>query len=65
MDIILHTGRFHQIRCQMASINHPLYGDTKYGSKNNISNDDFPLEAYSLGFIHPTTKEYLEFQNKQ
>ncbi len=65
IEIILHTGRFHQIRCQMAAINHPLYGDIKYGSKNIIDYNEFPLEAYSLAFIHPTTKQFLEFQNKQ
>ncbi len=65
VEIILHTGRFHQIRCQMSSIGHPIFGDNKYGSKNIINNDDFPLEAYSLSFIHPTTKEYLEFTTKQ
>ena len=65
VEIILHTGRFHQIRCQMSSIGHPIFGDNKYGSKNIINNDDFPLEAYSLSFIHPTTKEFLEFTTKQ
>lgn len=62
LDIILHTGRFHQIRCQLANINHPLYGDRKYGSKNNINPQDFPLDAYYLSFYHPTTKEFLEFE---
>lgn len=62
IDIILHTGRFHQIRCQMANIGHPLYGDTKYGSKISLNNDDFPLVAYSLSFPHPTTKELMEFK---
>ncbi len=62
LDIILHTGRFHQIRCQLANINHPLYGDKKYGSKNNINPQDFPLDAYYLSFYHPTSKEFLEFE---
>ena len=39
VDIILHTGRFHQIRCQMSNIGHPLYGDIKYGSVLSINND--------------------------
>ena len=60
----LKTGRFHQIRCQMSSIGHPLYGDIKYGSKNNINND-MPLEAYYLSFLHPTTKELMEFTSKE
>ena len=65
IEIDLKTGRFHQIRCQMASIGHPLYGDRKYGSKNNIDENDFPLEAYYLSFPHPTTKEILEFKTKE
>jgi len=65
IDINLKTGRFHQIRCQMASIGHPLYGDKKYGSKAVIKEEDFPLEAYSLSFIHPTTKERMEFKSKE
>ena len=65
-DIIvdLKTGRFHQIRCQMSSIGHPLYGDTKYGSKNKVDNN-MPLEAYYLSFYHPTTKEFMEFRCKE
>lgn len=62
VDIILHTGRFHQIRCQFSNINHPLYGDKKYGSKNNVNPLDFPLDSYYLAFFHPTTKELLEFE---
>ena len=65
IEIDLKTGRFHQIRCQMASIGHPLYGDRKYGSKNNIDENNFPLEAYYLSFPHPTTKEILEFKTKE
>ena len=67
IEIDLKTGRFHQIRCQMASIGHPLYGDRKYGSKNNnlVDENDFPLEAYYLSFPHPTTKEILEFKTKE
>ena len=62
LDIILHTGRFHQIRCQMSSLGHPLYGDTKYGSKNKVSDDDFPLTAYCLEFKHPVSKEIMKFK---
>ena len=61
VDILLHTGRFHQIRCQMAATGHPLYGDKKYGSKNLVDPLDFPLVAYSLSFPHPTTKEIMTF----
>lgn len=60
IDIILKTGRFHQIRCQMSSIGHPLYSDTKYGSKVK-DNNYIALTAYYLAFNHPTTKEKLIF----
>ena len=65
IDVDLLTGRFHQIRCQMASISHPLYGDIKYGSKNKINDNEFPLEAYSLSFPHPITKEIMVFSTKE
>lgn len=61
LDIKLYTGRFHQIRFQMAYLNHPLYGDKKYGSKND-NNYNMPLVAYSLSFPHPITKEIMTFE---
>ena len=62
LEINLKTGRFHQIRCQLSNIGHPLYGDKKYGSDNKM--DNMPLEAYYLAFPHPITKEILVFENK-
>lgn len=62
VDIILKTGRFHQIRASFGHINHPLYGDVKYGSKNKVDPLKFPLQAYSLSFFHPITKEWLTFE---
>jgi pseudouridine synthase, rluA family len=58
----LETGRTHQIRVHMASINHPLYGDSVYGyDKEKYQLDGQVLHAETLGFVHPTTKEYMEF----
>lgn len=58
----LETGRTHQIRVHMASINHPILGDTVYGSeKNPFHLDGQALHAGVLGLIHPRTKEYMEF----
>ena len=57
--IKLETGRFHQIRAQFANINHPLYGDKKYGSRN-ISRHCV-LQAYKLIFKHPVTNEEMIF----
>jgi 23S rRNA pseudouridine1911/1915/1917 synthase len=60
-DITLHTGRTHQIRVQMASINCPVYGDMRYGGENAVKGK-LALWAYSLTFAHPTTGEKLRFE---
>ena len=58
----LETGRTHQIRVHMASIGHPLLGDDVYGSgKSPFNLCGQTLHAGVLGFIHPTTKEYVEY----
>ncbi|MCR5784686.1 MAG: RluA family pseudouridine synthase [Eubacterium sp.] len=57
----LETGRTHQIRVHMASINHPLLGDPVYGSgKNPYHLQGQALHAGVIGFIHPRSGEYVE-----
>lgn len=61
MEFELETGRTHQIRVHMVSISHPLLGDTVYGnSKNPYKLQGQALHARTIGFIHPTTGEYIE-----
>ena len=58
----LETGRTHQIRVHMTSIGHPLLGDEVYGSgKNPYHLQGQTLHAMILGFVHPSTGEYMEF----
>ncbi len=59
----LETGRTHQIRVHMAYIKHPLVGDFVYGPKKQpFAVEGQLLHAKILGFIHPKTGEYMEFQ---
>ncbi len=60
----LTTGRTHQIRVHMAYIGHPVAGDEVYGPKKAITKlGGQCLHAKKIGFIHPTTDEYMEFES--
>ncbi len=60
---VLETGRTHQIRVHMSYIGHPLAGDSVYGPKKVITSlNGQCLHAGELGFVHPRTREYMEFK---
>lgn len=61
LELKLETGRTHQIRVHMKFIGHPLVGDPMYGRSKGIKMEGQALHAAVLGFIHPTTSEYMEF----
>ncbi len=61
LEFELETGRTHQIRVHMASIGHPLLGDSVYGNgKNSWKLQGQTLHAAVIGFLHPSTGKYLE-----
>lgn len=63
MRFRLHTGRTHQIRVHMSSIGHPIAGDPIYGPKKVITElEGQCLHAGKIGFIHPKSGNYLEFE---
>ncbi|MBN2698305.1 MAG: RluA family pseudouridine synthase [Bacteroidales bacterium] len=60
LEIILETGRHHQIRAQLAAIGSPIKGDRKYGSGRANRNGGISLHARRVSFIHPVRKEQIE-----
>lgn len=64
IELILETGRTHQIRVHMDYINHPVVNDPVYGKRKIIDNTGQCLHAKCLGFIHPSTGQYMEFDSK-
>ena len=63
LEVKLETGRTHQIRVHLAYINHPVLGDPVYGPRKVIGTTGQFLHAKKLGFFHPRTGEYLEFDS--
>ncbi|KAB7707988.1 RluA family pseudouridine synthase [Bacillus aerolatus] len=62
VECVLETGRTHQIRVHMKYIGYPLAGDPKYGPKKTLDIEGQALHAGVLGFVHPRTDEYMEFE---
>lgn len=64
VELNLETGRTHQIRVHMSYINHPVVGDPLYGVKKQTTEFGQYLHAKTLGFVHPRTNEYMEFNSE-
>ena len=60
LEVELETGRHHQIRAQLASMNCVIKGDRKYGARRSNKNGGISLHARSISFLHPVKKEPLE-----
>lgn len=64
IECILETGRTHQIRVHMASIGHSIVGDKTYGKqKEEFKLEGQLLHAKTIGFVHPSNGEYMEFSS--
>lgn len=61
LEIALHTGRHHQIRCQLTAIGCPIKGDLKYGAARSNLDGSISLHARKLTLIHPVQKEEMTF----
>lgn len=64
VETSLETGRYHQIRAQMAAIGHPVVGDNKYGSKTLLAPEAIALCHARFSFPHPISKQILSFELK-
>ncbi len=60
----LTTGRTHQIRVHLRFAGYPIVGDPEYGRRKTFDCNGQALHAKTLGFIHPTTNEYIEFDSE-
>lgn len=59
IEVNLHTGRHHQIRCQLAHIGCPIKGDLKYGAPRSNADASISLHARSISFLHPVRKDLV------
>ena len=64
IELQLETGRTHQIRVHMNYIEHPVVNDPVYGRRKIIDNSGQCLHAKTIGFVHPSTKKYMEFTSE-
>ncbi|MCQ9206491.1 MAG: RluA family pseudouridine synthase [Omnitrophica bacterium] len=61
LEVALETGRTHQIRVHLSHMGHAILGDRMYGSQRGIARQ--ALHAKTLGFFHPATKKFMEFDS--
>lgn len=61
LEVTLETGRYHQIRAQMAAMGTPIVGDARYGSSEKLAVEAISLQHYRFQFSHPITQEVLTF----
>ena len=59
LEIRLHTGRHHQIRCQLAAMGCPIKGDLKYGSQRSNADGSISLLSRHTEFLHPVSKQLI------
>ena len=62
LEVIIETGRHHQIRAQLSNVGLTIKGDLKYGSKRSNKDGSIDLHAYKLTFNHPVTKNKIEIK---
>ncbi|MBR3625537.1 MAG: RNA pseudouridine synthase [Bacteroidaceae bacterium] len=62
LEVLLMTGRHHQIRCQLAKMGCPIKGDLKYGAPRSNPDGSICLHARRVKFIHPVSKQLIEVE---
>ena len=62
LEILLMTGRHHQIRCQLAKMGCPIKGDLKYGAPRSNPDGSICLHARKVKFVHPVSKQIIEIE---
>ena len=62
LEVDLHTGRHHQIRCQLANMGCPIKGDLKYGAPRSNPDGSISLHAFSVTFEHPVRHEEITIE---
>lgn len=62
LEVHLHTGRHHQIRCQLAHIGCPIVGDLKYGAPRSTPDGSICLHARRIAFEHPVSHQFIDIE---